>query len=413
VKVNMSDITFETNLEKYARVVLEVGLNLQPGQRLLIVAPLETAPFVRLITDHAYRSGARLVGVLWQDDALERSRFLHAPETSFSQGWAWQDAAYNDVALANDAFLVIEAFDPNFLAGVNAERVAAERQARNARRKIFYERLLSDKFNWCVVGAAVKPWAESVFPSSKETALEQTWQAIFAALRLTEPNPVAAWRTHADALETKAKTLSARHFYAVSFRGPGTDLEIGLAENHRWLGGWSRTPEGLAYIANLPTEELYTAPDRLRVNGKVRGTRPALLGGTLVTNWDLEFVNGKVVKAQAERGEAALHAQLETDEGSRYLGEVALVTSESPVARSNLLYKHVLYDENAGSHFALGATIATTLEGARDDETTLALGGNISSSHEDMVMGSDAVDVDGLAKDGGRTPLLRAGQWQF
>jgi aminopeptidase len=407
---------FDDLLESYVRLALEVGVNLQAGQRLLIHAEVDTAPFVRLLTNLAYQQGARLVEVYWNDATLRRSRFLHAPKDSFEDIFEWRAQAMNEITQGNTALIALMSEDPGLLEDIDPALITLEQRALNSRTELFWEKLGTNQFHWTALAVPSPAWATRLFPAlSPEAALEQLWQHLFHCTLVTTPNPTQAWQEVSQRLMARRDYLNNKRYSALLFRGPGTDLTVGLADNHCWQGGKSLTPAGLPLVPNLPTFEVFTAPHRERVNGTVRGTKSISVHNRLVEGWSLEFVNGKVVRAQAERGLQALEAFLESDEGIRYLGEVALVTSGSPVEETGVLFQRALLDENASSHIALGFAYRGTVQNGEglSSQDFRTLGGNSSSEHKDVMIGSSAVEVDGVSQTGELEPLMRAGKFVF
>ena len=405
---------FERALDAYAELIVKVGLNLRAGQRLIIRAPLEAAPLVRRVAAHAYDNGSRLVEAIWSDPELLLVRYNHAPADSFAEVSDWPIRAGLEYAENGHAFLSVGGIDPDLLKGVPAERVATVRRAEGMAGMPVSRLISADAINWCVVGYATQAWAARVFPNLPPDERQQRlWEAIFRTVRLDAPSPLAAWQAHADSLAARTKMLNDKQYVALRFTGPGTDLTVGLPANHNWIGGAAPTGVGISNIANLPTEEVFTAPHRRRVDGTVRATMPLSLSGNLVEDFSLTFKEGRVVDLRAAKGEELLRSQVEIDEGAARLGEVALVPHSSPIAQSGILYYNTLFDENAASHIALGRAYRNCIDGCEglDDEDFAALGGNNSATHLDFMIGSGEIDVDGLTGDGTAEPLMRRGEW--
>lgn len=408
--------SFEQMLSRYAELVVRIGLNLQPKQRLLIIAPIQTATLVQLIAASGYRAGARLVDVIWQDEQLELIRFQHAPRDSFGEYPAWQADLRFDHATHGDAIVSIVARDPNLLQGqdpqliATAERVAAQHLAP-------YRALAAENaMNWLVISAPVASWAAKVFPDlPDDQQIGQLWQAIFELCRLDQPDPVAAWNRHLDQLNARSDYLNRKRYVALKYRAPGTDLTLGLPHDHVWKGARATSASGIVFTPNLPTEEIFTLPHWAQANGVVAASKPLNYGGNLIENFQLRFADGKVVGATADRGEAILRDLLATDAGASRLGEVALVPHSSPVSQSGRLFYNTLFDENAACHIALGRAYKFTLRGgeAMSDEQFEEAGGNQSIVHVDFMIGSDQMDIDGVTADGRAEPILRAGEWAF
>ncbi|MFC4453700.1 aminopeptidase [Deinococcus sonorensis] len=407
-------LTFEDRLDRYAALLVHIGVNLQPGQRLLLSIDLECAPLARRITRHAYAAGAPLVNVIWNDAATTRIRFQQAAPETLATFPAWRADLWRDTAERGDAFLHVTSDDPALLTDIDPDRIDRERRGRQGPLQPFTERMRSNAFAWCRAAAPSAAWAARVFPDLPvDAALARLWNDVFTANRVDAPDPLRAWQDHLADLARRADTLNARRYRAVHFRGPGTDLEVGLADTHLWVGGASPTPSGVLFAGNLPTEEVFTAPHRARVRGTVRATTPLSLSGTVVENIKLRFEDGRIVDARASRGEEALQRALNTDDGARFLGEIALVSTRSPVAATGTLFLDSLYDENVACHLAFGFSFSENFERGRDlsPGDIAALGGNDSLTHVDVMFGSPEVDVDGITDRGAREPLMRGGDW--
>lgn len=412
--LTMTTPSFAARLQAYAELLVRVGVNLQSGQKLLVRASVDAAPLVRLVVDEAYRLGSPYVEVLWADDSVTRSRFLHGPEGSFGVVPQYRADAMNQLAAEGAASLAILADDPDALAGTDPERFATFQKVWRPLVRPYSDLAMSDRIAWCVAAAAAPAWARKVFPGQPvEEAMTALWDAIFTATRITEPDPVSAWRDHNAALGARKASLNERRYDALHFKAPGTDLTVGLAEDHLWDGGGSTLPNGVGFVANMPTEEVFTAPHRQRVNGVVRASMPLAYNGILIDDFSLEFKDGAVVKATAGKGQAALDEILATDEGARRLGEVALVPASSPIAKAGVLFLETLFDENAACHIALGRGYVNCVQGAQDlsPEERLVKGLNDSLAHVDFMIGSSAMDIDGVLPDGTREPVMRQGEW--
>lgn len=403
-----------TALAAYADLLLRVGVNLQPGQGLVVRAQIEAAPLVRPLAEAAYRLGAPLVEVMWGDDAVTRARFLHAADGTFETVPAWRADGMRRMAEAGYAELSILSDDPDLLAGADPARWSTYVRAWQRVNRAHQAIVMADGVPWCVAGYPGVAWARKAFPGLEPAdAVARLWAAIRTAVRLDRGDPVAAWRRHAQELRARREALQALDLAALRFRGPDTDLEVGLAEGHVWLGGSSVTAEGVPFVPNMPTEEVFTAPHRDRVNGVVRASLPLVNGGTVIEGIALRFRQGRVVEASASRGEAALRRILDTDEGALRLGEVALVSAASPIRRAGVLFWETLFDENAASHVALGKAYPTTVRGAAamSAQEAAAAGLNDSLTHVDFMIGSEAMDVDGVRASGAVVPVMRAGAW--
>ena len=413
--------SLDTRLAAYAELIVRVALNIREGQRLLIIGPLayggvspEAAPLVRHVTERAYRAGASYVEAVWGDEALTLTRFATAPPGSFDQVSRWLPAALVEHVDHGDATLSIFANDPDLLAGQPTERVTSMQRASSRSLQPFRERISRNDINWAVVAAASATWAAKVFPTVPASdRAAKLWETIGRLCRLDRPDPVAEWQRHIAALAARAAHLNARHYSALRYSAPGTALTIGLPDRHLWISARSDARNGIAFTANIPTEEVFTMPHKDRVDGIVRSTKPLSYGGTLIENFSLRFEGGRVVEVSAERGEEMLRQLVETDPGSARLGEIALVPHSSPVSQSGLLFYNTLFDENAASHVALGSAYKFTLGGGEEMNPAdfAAAGGNVSATHVDFMIGSGELDIDGVTPDGSSEPVMRKGEW--
>lgn len=414
-----------TNLDRilplYGELAVRVALNLQPGQRLLIIGPLanggvslEAAPLVRCVAESAYKAGASFVETLWGDEAIQLARFRHAPRDSFAQFSTW----FPDVLAAHvregHAVLSIYANDPDLLKDQPVDLLGAVQKTVSQVMRPFREHISKNGTNWSVIAAASAGWAARVFPELPHAErVDALWDAIARLIRLDRPDPIAAWETHLAALAARRDFLNARRYRALKYNGPGTSLTLGLVPGHQWVSGRSTSLTGIPFAPNLPTEEVFTMPHRDEVDGTVRSTKPLSYAGTLIENFSMTFERGRVVSCSAERGETVLRQLLDTDAGASRLGEVALVPHDSPVAQSGVLFYNTLFDENAASHVALGSAYKFNVQGgeAMTDEQFEGVGGNRSATHVDFMIGSADLDVDGVLPDGTVEPLMRRGEW--
>ena len=411
----------ERRLEDYAELTVRVALNVQPGQRLLIVGPLlhggvslEAAPLVRQIAASAYRAGAVLVEAIWGDEAMQLARFRHAPRDSFGNYSAWLPKALAEHAEAGGAVLSVYCNDPDLLEHEPADLAGALQQATSRSVMAFRELISRNHTNWAVVAAAEAAWAAKVFPDAPAgERLTLLWDTIARLCRLDRPDPMAAWREHLAALSARSDHLNQRHYAALRFLGPDTDLTVGLPDRHLWVSGASISRNHIRFVPNLPTEEVFTIADRTRVEGRVRATKPLNYAGTLIEEFSMRFEAGRVIELSAARGQSVLQQLVDTDENAGRLGEVALVPHSSPIAQSGRLFYNTLFDENAASHVALGTAYKFTLTGAdaMSDDQFREAGANRSAVHVDFMIGSADLDVDGLYADGRAEPLMRRGDW--
>lgn len=352
--------------------------------------------------------------VLWGDEALTGVRFRHARPDTFGQVSAWLPGALLEHVQAGHATLSIYANDPDLLQSAPADRVSAVQSATAHAVRPFREKISKNATNWAVVGAPAASWAARVFPGlPRDEQVARLSSSIARLCRLDAADPIAAWQAHLDGLAERTERLNARRYDALRYRGPGTELTVGLARGHVWTGGRSTSANGIAFAANLPTEEVFTMPARDRVDGRVRASKPLSYGGTLIEDFELAFEGGRIVEVRAARGEEVLRRLVATDSGAERLGELALVPHSSPVAQTGHLFFNTLFDENAASHLAIGAAYAFTLEGGdrMTPEEFERAGGNRSATHVDFMIGSGELDIDGVRADGASEPLMRAGEW--
>jgi aminopeptidase len=401
-------------LERYARLVMRVGVNLEPGREVAIRAMIEHAPLVRALVRAGYEAGARRVEVDYEDLEVLRSQIALAPDEAVGTAPRWMFERLDDVREQRRAQVFVIGSPPDMFGGLDPARVARSFPAPAALRGALFKLRDSKARPWTAIACATPSWAQQVYGDSD---VERLWQALAHVCRLDEPDPLVAWQTHIGNLEARAALLNERRFDAVRFRGPGTDLTVGLLPQSRWYGGASKTNLGLRYVPNLPTEEVYTSPDRRRAEGVVSTTRPVeLTTGTIVRDLELVFRDGAIVEATAAQGEAAVRAELDAYEGARHLGEIALVDHRSRVGELDTLFYNRFLDENAACHIAYGASILGAFEdlpeGLSDDELR-GMGVNRADVHTDLMVGSDQVEVDGLTANGDPMPLLRGGDWQL
>jgi aminopeptidase len=401
-------------LEKLAEVAVKVGLRLARGQELVITAPIAALPLVRLITKHAYIAGASLVSTFYSDEETTLARYQHAPDEGFDRATDW---LYDGMAKAysnNAARLAISGDNPMMLAAQDPAKVARANKANSIAYKPALEKISNFDINWNIVSYPNPAWARQMFPDDPEqVAIEKLADAIFAASRVDVADPIAAWAEHNANLAKRSSWLNGERFSALHFTGPGTDLLVGLADGHEWHGGASTAKNGVTCNPNIPTEEVFTTPHALRVEGHVSSTKPLSHQGTLIDNIQVRFQAGRIVEARATKGEEVLKKVLDTDEGARRLGEVALVPHSSPISASGILFYNTLFDENASCHIALGQCYSKCfLDGASLSQDQIkAQGGNSSLIHIDWMIGSGEVDVDGVRADGAKVPVMRKGEW--
>ncbi|HEY0785076.1 MAG TPA: aminopeptidase [Acidobacteriaceae bacterium] len=407
-------------MDRLAQVAVQVGLGLgaqgdiEKGQELLVTAPLEALPLVRRVTEHAYRAGAVLVTTMFVDDHATLARYRYARDPSFDRAANWLHEGIADAYRTGAARLGITGGDPALLAEQDPKKVSRANLAASKASRPAMELITRHEINWSILAAATPAWARVVFPGQPEAvAVDRLWDAIFAASRIDSPDPVAAWKEHSASLQQRAAWLNAKRYHALHYRGPGTDLTIGLSDGHLWLGGGTVAGNGIACLPNIPTEEVFTTPHRDRADGIVTSTKPLSYQGTLIEEIAVRFAGGRVVEAHARTGQLVLDRMLDSDEGARRLGEVALVPHSSPISASGLLFSNTLFDENAASHIAMGQSYSSCLQGG-DTMTAEELarrGANESLIHVDWMIGSSLIDIDGVTTGGEREPLMRHGEW--
>jgi aminopeptidase len=397
----------DERLEQYARLTVQIGLNLQPGQTLCVNALIEHAPFAQAIAREAYAAGASFVDVLYTDQHVRRAHIERAAEGDLGFSPPWLVKRLTELGETGGALCAITGNpEPELFADLDGGRVGKARMREVAEASL----ALSDGLcNWTIVGYPNAGWAETVFG---EPDVERLWQAVAQAVRLDEPDPVVAWREHIDQLEARAAVLNARRFAHLRYRGPGTDLTVGLHAESAWQAALDESA-GIRHIANMPTEEVYTTPDARHVDGVVRSTLPLQIQGTIVRGLEVRFEGGRAVEVHAESGEAVMQEHITTDAGAARLGEVALVDGHSRVGQTGIVFYNTLFDENASSHIALGTSIVQAVPWANElsPEERNAQGVNHSSIHTDFMIGSDELEIDGVDANGEAVPILRAGDW--
>ncbi|QAS53212.1 aminopeptidase [Halobacillus litoralis] len=402
-------------LQKYAELALRTGVNLQDGQLLMINSTIDGAEFTRIVAQKAFEMGAKDVHINWGDDTLTRMKYEHADQETLSNVPQWQQQKFTYFAEQGAAILSIRSTDPDLLKGIDAGKVAAANKARAEAMATFRDYTMNDRIQWSIVSIPIPAWAQKIFPDENvETAVEKLWEQIFSIVRVDQEDPIAAWEEHNRTLIKAREYLNKKQYQKLIYKAPGTDLEVALPKGHIWKGGPSKTVEGgVQFNPNMPTEEVFTAPHKYGVEGTVSSTKPLNYGGNVIDDFSVTFKEGKVVDYSAEEGSETLQHLLDTDEGSRRLGELALVPHESPISQSGLIFYNTLYDENASCHLALGKAYPNNMTGGSDmSEDELDRNGvNHSLSHVDFMMGSEELDIDGVLEDGTTEPVMRNGSW--
>jgi aminopeptidase len=407
---------FENSLDKYAQLCVEAGINLKENEGLIISTNIHGLALARLVLAKAYKAGAKHVEIMFSDDEMILARYGNARDFVFDNYPKWKVDAL--VAMYEDNYhhLFISALDPELLAGISGDIVARDQKTLATATAPAMKYRMSGNTKWCIVAVPAPAWAVSVFPEMTErAATELLWSKIFDATRVNTPDPVASWKTHDANLRKYKEFLNSKQFEKLHFEAPGTDLEVFLADGHFWMGGSKDSQTGDPYFANMPTEEVFTTPHKTKVNGTLKATKVLSVHGKLVDDFGFVFKDGKVVDYFAAKGKDVLEHLLETDEGAKFLGEVALVPFDSPISNTGILFNHTLFDENASIHFALGRAFPYAMVDGPNlsEEELLQRGANYSIVHTDFMVGSDKMSVTGYEKDGKKTEIFRNGNWSI
>lgn len=406
---------FETKLEQYARLAVCAGVNLQPGQELLVSAPIDCAVLVRKIVRQAYAVGAKDVTVQWSDEAITRMRYDACPVDRFEHAAEWIQVLQNGHAKRGGAILSITAGNPDALAGVDPQKISAWIKAVHRDCKEFYDGMNLGYNTWSIIGASSPAWAQKVFPGEpEEDAVAKLWDAIFKTVRIGEGDPLEAWQKHRESFQEKMDFLNRKQFVSLHYNSAnGTDIHIGMTKKHHWVGGGETTRDGTFFFPNMPTEEIFCTPDNRKAEGRVYSTLPLNFQGNLIDRFYLEFHAGEVVDFGAETGYEALKALLGTDAGAKRLGEVALIPRRSPISEMGILFYNTLFDENASCHFAIGEGFPECIEGGLDmsQEELTAAGVNHSAAHVDFMLGADDLCITGTDESGEETLIFQDGNW--
>ena len=406
----------DTKLQEYAKLLIEVGLNVQKGQTLIISSPVECASFARLCADAAYDAGCREVIMNWSDDYLSRQKFLRADASVFDDTPEWREKFFTCYAEMGAAYLAIAASDPETLKGVDPDRLVRSQKSGSVLRKTFDRLQMSNGFPWCIASVPIPSWAATVFPELPEDqAMEKLWDAILRSVRIQgDGTAVSAWRQHLDTLGRRKKLLNEYHFKYLHYTNSlGTDLTIQLPEDHLWAAGNSVMKNGVEFVANMPTEEIFTAPLKTGINGVVYSAMPLVDSGNIIDKFYFIIRDGKIVEAHAEKGEEFLKAAISVDEGASYFGEVALVPYDSPISNQKILFYNTLFDENASCHLAFGKAYPECIEGGESmtREEVQAHGLNYSLTHVDFMVGTADLSIVGTTHDGREIPVFINGNF--
>jgi aminopeptidase len=402
-------------LEKYGDLIVKVGINIQPGQTLVISSPIETAEFARMLSIRAYEAGAREVVMRWIDEQSTKIRYDWAAHEVFDEVPEWIQSFFNQYAMKDAAFISISASDPELMKHVDPKRISRQNKAMNLALSTYRSRMMSNKNTWCVISVPTEAWAKKVFPETNtKDAVDQLWEAIYKAVRADWEDPIEAWKNHQKSLNLRTDFLNKNKFKALKYKNSlGTDLSIDLPDGHIWFGGGDEGPQGQVFFANMPTEEVFTMPKKDGANGKLFSSLPLNYNGNLIENFWFEFKEGVVVDFGASAGADALQELLNTDEGAKRLGEVALVPYDSPISNQKILFYNTLFDENASCHFALGKAYPTCIEGGESmtPEELDQAGANDSLIHVDFMIGTEDLQITGIRQDGSEVPVFLNGNF--
>lgn len=405
----------EKKLQDFAELVLRTGVNLQKGQGLEIICPVEKSDVAAAFAEKAYTLGAKIVNVRWSCEKTDRINYLRAEESALTDVPKWYVDSKNYLVKNGFCYVAISAEDPSAFIDVPSEKIAAVEKKKGKLLKSFFQTVMSNGIRWCVVSVPTENWAKRVFPYS-DNPQEALSLAIEKTMRLDKDNPAEAWEKHVATLERRARVLNSYNFEYLRYKSKnGTDLTVGLALNHVWISARETAQDGIAFVANMPTEEVFTAPHKDKINGVVKSALPLVYNGQIVDGFSLTFKNGKVTNFSAEKGKNVLANLLKTDKGILSLGEVALIGKNSPVAQSKILFYNTLFDENASCHFALGKGYPSTV---KNGETMTikelkTLGVNDSVDHIDFMIGTDDLSITGIGFDKKETPVFVDGEWVF
>lgn len=405
----------QENLRKYAQLSVKSGLNLKKGQILVMNCPIQCAFFAELVAEEAFKAGAKDVVMRWSDNKFTRIRYDYADISRFETVPKWQQELLNGYAQEGAAFLHIISTDPDIFTGIDPKKPAAFSKANKRDCKIYSDLLDIDACVWSIVAIPSPVWAKKVFPNdSEEKAMEKLWEAVLKAVRVDTPDPVAAWEQHKNTFIQKRKWLEDLKLAEINIKtGRGTDLTLGLIDNHLWEGGGAVSTDGTYFFPNMPTEEIFSTPHRLKANGKAVSALPLIYHGTVIDDFYITLENGKIIDYGAKKGYETLKQLVETDEGSHYLGEVALIPNNSPISNMGILFFDTLFDENASCHIAIGRGFPNCVEGGAKmtKEQHIELGINDSATHVDFMIGTPDTEIVGKTKDGKEIVIFKNGNW--
>lgn len=401
----------------YVELIIKKGINIQKGQILVVRSPIEAADFTREVVKAAYKNGASEVVVHWNDDIVTKYRYIYGDDKIFDEFPDWQRDSLEYYRKKGAAFFMVDVEDPALLKDVDKNRIKRARKVRGLALKEYYDNIIENSNQWCIASVPSIPWAKTIFPElSDKEAVEKLWELILKIMRSDKDDPIAQWDKHLQNLKNRMDYLNSKNFVKLKYKNSlGTDLEIGLPEGHRWLGGSEKSKTGVEFVANMPTEEIFTLPHREKVNGVVYSSKPLVFGGVVIDRFKVVFKDGKVVDFDAETGKETLEKVFTIDENSKYLGEVALVPYDSPVSNSGEVFYNTLYDENASCHLAVGSAYPVCLAGAESlsEEELLKKGVNISTNHVDFMIGTKDLEVTGIQEDGTEISIIKNGNFAF
>lgn len=406
----------EKNLEKYAELAVKVGINLKEKEGLIVAGNSDALPLVRKIAKEAYKVGAKHVELLIEDDDIILSRYSYGKDFVFDNYPQWKAEQFEAMYKDNYHHLIVKAPNPELLKDVDGDIVAKSQKSSSKAMAPVSKYRMTGFTKWTIIAMPSTAWAKSVFPElDEEKALEKLWKKVFEATRVDQEDPVKAWELHDKNLKKYRNYLNEKQFEKLVLKGPGTNLEVYLAEDHFWMGGSKESQGGCSYVANMPTEEVFTTPHKLKVNGKLKATKPLSVNGKLVENFGFEFKDGQVIDFYAEKGYEVIENLLENDEGARYLGEIALVQDDSPISNTGILFNNTLFDENASCHFALGKSYAYAMQNGSNltQEELISKGANDSLIHVDFMVGGPELEITAYEKDGNVVKLFEKGNWTF
>ncbi|WP_139692597.1 aminopeptidase [Sporolactobacillus terrae] len=408
--------TFAQKLEKYAELAVTVGANVQAGQEVLLKSPIDAGELARLVAEKAYQAGAKRVYFNWTDDRLDHLRLKYAAEDVIGDYPVWKAKKLEDLVKRGAACIDIRTTGIGMMDGIDPKKAALDQEVMWRALHTYYDYRMSDRVSWTLLIYPTVEWAKKLFPGKiRELAVADLWEVIFEMTRVDREDPIDAWEKHKQTLANKVAFLNKKKYKQLHYKAPGTDLKIAFDPDYHWDGGAAVNSVGTTFVPNIPTEEVYTLPLKNGVNGTVMATRPLVYGGKLIENLSLTFKEGRIISVNAKEGEELLNHLIDTDEGSHYLGEVALVPNNSPISQSGLVFYTTLYDENASCHLAIGKAYPTCLDGGTkmSAEELAAHGANTSLIHVDFMIGSDQLDIDGENSEGEWEPVFRNGEWTF